>query len=120
MIVISTPPFGTRTQRALIRNMYHNGQQDVSEIAKYATCELETVSLAISNTCNDNLADDHAYINGVKGDVVNLDLLDMAELEMKVDEDEAFQVDMKLEAAPLTDDDPVIKDDDPVDQCKSE
>lgn len=76
----------------------------VSEIAEYVGCDAAGVWFAVRNECDDNLSDDQAYVDGIKGDVINLETIDISDSEVRMEEMEVEEVDMKLDAAVVSTD----------------
>jgi len=64
----------TRTQRALARSIHP--KKGVYEVAKYLGCSPHEVHAAAKNKMRDTLSQDVLYLDGRKGDIINVDLLD--------------------------------------------
>lgn len=64
----------TRTQRAIARSCFDKWV--VKDIAEYLHCMPQDVHAAARNDTGDDLSEDPMYLNGRKGDIINLDLSD--------------------------------------------
>ncbi|KAH8099449.1 hypothetical protein BXZ70DRAFT_301602 [Cristinia sonorae] len=71
-----------RTQRALARSRY--AKSSVKDIAEFLGCQTREVHKAHENACGDILSEDPLYLNGRKGDIINVDSDDDMEVEEPV------------------------------------
>ncbi|EKM61573.1 uncharacterized protein PHACADRAFT_248258 [Phanerochaete carnosa HHB-10118-sp] len=61
------------------------------EIAEYCNCDVRDVYFALNNETGDNLSEDHDYLDGKLGDIVNIDNVDESMLKP------VYHVDEKLD-----------------------
>ncbi|EPT03385.1 hypothetical protein FOMPIDRAFT_1022382 [Fomitopsis schrenkii] len=70
----------TRTQRALVR-MYSRDEYTVHQIGEYMNLTPSAIWAAIRNEAGDNLDEDRGYCDGIVGDVINVDAVDIRDLQ---------------------------------------
>ncbi|KAI0073126.1 hypothetical protein K474DRAFT_1666966 [Panus rudis PR-1116 ss-1] len=63
----------TRTQRAMVRNYYNAKHHRACNIAEYMKLTPKAINYALRNKAGDDLSQDHLYLDGRLGDIINLD-----------------------------------------------
>lgn len=87
----------------MIRQCYAQRTMSNKEIAEYCNCDVRDVYFAVNNESGDNLAEDQDYLDGKRGDVVNLD--DFADDAFaSMDQSQVFEADEKLDVDMSTED----------------
>ncbi|PSR72564.1 hypothetical protein PHLCEN_2v11557 [Hermanssonia centrifuga] len=84
----------------MVRQLYDEQVYTNKEIAEFLGCDTKDVHYAIHNELNDDVDEDRAYLEGRRGDLINVDRYDSPSPfgPVKAEEVEVEEVDMKLGA----------------------